>query len=114
MEPMKVYQKWEDMALYLYGATRQYPKSERFTLAADTVRATIQSGTAIARATNIPSEAGKRREIEKADNALAELKVLVRLGMKLGFLPMKKYEILSGQLTEIGKMVGGWIKSVKQ
>lgn len=114
MEPMKVYQKWEDMAIYLYGALKQYPKSERFTLAADTTRAAIQAGTAITRASAIPSEAAKRREIEKTDNALAELKILIRLGMKLGFLPMKKYELLSGQLTEIGKMVGGWIKSIKQ
>ncbi|HKL86169.1 MAG TPA: diversity-generating retroelement protein Avd [Treponemataceae bacterium] len=111
---MKIYQKWEDMTIYLYTAIRQYPKSERFTLAANTIQAAITAGTAITRATAIPSEAAKRREIDKADEALAELKILVRIGMKLEFLPIKRYEILSGQLTEIGKMVGGWIRSIKK
>jgi hypothetical protein len=35
------------------------------------------------------------------------------MGMKLGFLPLKKYEILAGQITEVGKMIGGWIKSIQ-
>jgi hypothetical protein len=33
------------------------------------------------------------------------------MGMLLGLLPMKKYEIVSEQLVEIGKMIGGWLKS---
>jgi four helix bundle protein len=111
METLKVYQKWEDMATYLYGAIRQYPKSERHTLAAETARSSIEVGTAIARANAAPASGAKRRFIEQADTELARLKILVRLGMKLEFLPMKRYEILSGQLTEIGKMIGGWLKS---
>jgi four helix bundle protein len=109
---MKVYQKWEDMAAYLYVALKSYPKSERFTLAADTTRALWEIGTCIVRANAVPGKQEKRRMIEQADLALVRLKVLVRMGMKLTFLPIKKYEILSGQAVEIGKMLGGWIKSV--
>ena len=109
---LKVYQKWEDMAAYLYIALKSYPKSERFTLAADTTRALWEMGTCIARANALPGKAEKRRVIEQADLALVRMKVLVRMGMKLSFLPFKKYEILSGQVTEIGKMLGGWLKSV--
>jgi hypothetical protein len=39
------------------------------------------------------------------------MKVLVRVSVRLGFLPLKKYEIICGQATEIGKMIGGWKKS---
>ena len=109
---LKVYQKWEDMAAYLYVAMKSYPKSERFTLAADTSRALWEVGTCIVRANALPAKQEKRKTIEQADIALVKLKVLVRMGMKLEFLPMKKYEILSGQFTEIGKMFGGWLKSV--
>ncbi len=108
METMRVYQKWEDMTLYLYESLRSYPKSERFTLAAETIRASIDVGASLARA-NVVRD--KWKWIERADIELARLKILVRLGFKMEFLPIKKYELLSGMLTEIGRMIGGWTKS---
>jgi four helix bundle protein len=112
---MKVYQKWEDMAAYLYIALKSYPKSERFTLAADTARALWKIGTCITRANAVGNnnKSEKRKAVETADISLVELKVLVRMGMRLEFLPLKKYEILAGQITEVGKMIGGWIKSIQ-
>jgi hypothetical protein len=109
-ETMKVYQKWEDMAKYLYIALQSYPKSERFTLAADTRQALMVLGRYIYRANSVPKHE-KRKAIEAADISLVDLKLLIRMGMVLGFMPMKKYEILSSQTTEIGKMLGGWLKS---
>jgi four helix bundle protein len=109
---MKVYQKWEDMAKYLYIALQSYPKSERFTLAADTRQALWALGRYIYRANAVPGKAEKRRMIEQADLALVDLKLLVRMGMALEFLSLKKYEILCRQTVEIGKMIGGWLKSV--
>jgi hypothetical protein len=37
-----------------------------------------------------------------------------RLSHNLKFLPAKKYEVWSGMVVEIGKMLGGWIKSVSK
>jgi four helix bundle protein len=112
---MKVYQKWEDMASYLYIALKSYPKSERFTLAAATSKALWKIGACISRANSIGNNrmAEKRKTVETADLTLVELKVLIRMGMRLEFLPMKKYEILSGQIVEVGRMIGGWIKSIQ-
>jgi hypothetical protein len=112
---MKVYQKWEDMALYLYIALKSYPKSERFTLAADTAKMLWRIGTCITRANVIGNnnKTEKRKSVEAADLAMVELKVLIRMGMRLEFLPLKKYEILCGQITEVGKMIGGWLKSIQ-
>lgn len=111
MEAMKVLQKWEDMALYLYIAMKQYPKSERHTLVADTTNALWNIGTYITRANMMHSTQGRIKMIEAADMELSRLKVLVRMGMLLKFMDMKKYGILSGKLTEIGKMLGGWLRS---
>lgn len=111
MEEMKIVQKWEDMALYLYIALRQYPKSERYTLAADTTSALWNIGTNITRANVVRSVTERRRLIEDADMELSRLKVLVRMGMLLKFMDLKKYGILSRQMVEIGKMLGGWLRS---
>ena len=109
---MKVYQKWEDMAMNLYVALKSYPKSERFTLAAKTTDALLKIGISMVRAKSVGNnKAEKIAAIKAADLALVELKVLVRLGMRLEFLSLKKYETLAGQFTEIGKMIGGWLKS---
>jgi hypothetical protein len=40
------------------------------------------------------------------------MKVLVRMGVRLGLMPLKKYDIIRAQVTEIGKTLGGWKKSV--
>lgn len=96
------------MNIDLYVALRSYPKSERFTLASETERASIEVGVSITKA-NTSRE--KRRWLEHADVELARLKILVRMGLKLGFLPIKKYGALSEMLTEIGRMFGGWMKS---
>ena len=110
-QTLMVYQKWEDMMGYLYIALRVYPKSERFTLAARTVDRAITIGLHIVRANSLAHPVEKRRNIELADVALAELKILVRLGMKLEFLPLRKYEHVSAMLVETGKMLGGWLRS---
>lgn len=111
MEELKLQQKWEDMAVYAYQAVRMYPKSERHTLAADTTRSVIELGTGIARANVTRNAEVRRRIIAEADAELARLKTLVRLAVRLEFLTIKKYELLSVLLVEIGKMLGGWSKS---
>ena len=56
----------------------------------------------------------KKTTLQELDVAVEKLKAYVRLSYNLGFLPPKKYEIWSGLVAEIGRMVGGWIKSVKK
>jgi hypothetical protein len=109
-ENMKVYQKWEDMAKYVYVALQSYPKSEKFTIAADTRNALMLVGRYIYRANNVP-KLERRKALEQADIALVDLKLLIRMGMVLELLPIKKYEIASAQAVEIGRMLGGWLKS---
>ena len=41
------------------------------------------------------------------------LKVLLRAGDELNVLDHKRYLARTGELLEIGKMVGGWLKSVR-
>jgi hypothetical protein len=112
-ENMKVYQKWEDMAKYVYIALQSYPKSEKFTIAADTRNALMLLGRYIYRANNVPNFE-RPKALEQADLSLVDLKLLIRMGMLLQFMPMKKYEIASAQAVEIGMMLGGWIKAMKR
>jgi four helix bundle protein len=111
---MKVVQKFVDMAKYVYIVLKNFPKSEKYSLAADIRHALWEVGTLLERASGVPAKQEKLRLLQQADMKLSELKFLVRMGMELGFVPFEKYKNFSGMVTEVGRMVGGWLKFVKQ
>jgi hypothetical protein len=49
--------------------------------------------------------------LEEADLHLETVRILVRLSHRLTFMPHPAYETLSRELTEIGRMLGGWMKA---
>ena len=108
MDELKILQKAFDMMEYAYGALAQFPKSEKFTLCVDIKRC---MDTILERIIEANKKYYKKTTLQELDVAVEKLKVYIRLSYRLGFLPNKKYEIWSGQAGEIGKMVGGWIKS---
>lgn len=111
---MKVIQKWEDMIDYGYTALRQYPKSEKFALAAETREAMWEIGTWLLKANNMRSKEARYKNIVHADHALARLKILTRAGHRLKFLPPRKYENWSAANVELGKLIGGWMTATKK
>lgn len=56
----------------------------------------------------------KRTTLQELDVEIAALKVYLRVAFDLRYLPPKKYEVWSGMMVEIGKMVGGWIRSQRE
>lgn len=108
---LMILQKTYDMIQYGYTALRQYPRSERHTLAAETKRCMYEVLQLIIRANK---RYYKKTTLQDLDIELDSLRYLVRLGNDLGFLPFRRYEIWSRKINEIGKMLGGWIKSTKR
>lgn len=56
----------------------------------------------------------KLKSLKEASVVLNKLRVFVRLAKDLEFLPFKEYQILEEMIDEIGKMLGGWIKFIKE
>lgn len=111
MENLKIKQKTEDMIKYGYIALRQFPKSEKFSLAQDIKKTMFAMLETIIRANR---NRDKREALYAIDTELEILRTQVRLAMELQFLPFAKYEIWGGHLAEIGRMIGGWMKSLKK
>lgn len=65
----------------------------------------------------IEAEAAKREWkepiLEKVNNKLGVLKLLFRLANEIKILDSKKYLKLTEQALEVGRMLGGWLKSVR-
>ena len=52
--------------------------------------------------------------LQKASIKLDLLKILLRISSETKCIDSKKYQHLAAYLTEIGKMLGGWIRTTKQ
>jgi hypothetical protein len=107
---MKVVQKYVDMAKYVYIILRNFPRSEKYTLAADIRRDLWEAGTMLERASIVPAKSEKSRLLQQVDMKLSELKFLIRRGMELEFVPFDKYTNFSGHVTEVGRMLGGVVR----
>jgi four helix bundle protein len=111
---MKVVQKFVDMAKYVYIFLRNFPRSEKYALAVDIRHTLWEVGTMLERASIVPTKSEKLHLLQQADMKLSELKFLIRMGMELEFVPFEKYKNFSGYVTEVGRMLGGWLKFVRQ
>lgn len=63
-------------------------------------------------ASYLPKEE-KITSLKHASNKLEVLKVFFRLLHELKVIDQKKYIDLQSRIQEIGKMFGGWMKSIK-
>ena len=108
MDDLKILQKVFDMMEYAYLALAQYPKSEKYALGTDIKRCMDMILELIITA---QKKYFKKTTLQALDVEIMKLRAYIRLSHRLKFLPMKKYEVWSGMVVEIGKMLGGWIKS---
>lgn len=90
-----------------YTTTRKYPKVDRYVLAADTREAAIEFLRLIIRA---EKKYYKKTTLQDADIKLEEIRHLYRYAFQLHYIAPKRYEIMARLTTEIGRLLGGWLK----
>jgi four helix bundle protein len=110
IENLIIYQKTYESLKYAYVALKQFPKSEKFSLASDIRESYYKLIRLIIEANR---KTKKLTDLYALDTELVFLKSIVHLSFEMKFIDVKKYEVLSKQLVEIGKILGGWIKSSK-
>lgn len=97
------------MISYGYVALRQFPKFERFVLGAEM----RQSMWGLLRLIVVCNKRYfKKTTLQELDAELDLLRSQVRIAKDLGYLDFKKYEHWAMLNDEIGRMLGGWIKSL--
>jgi four helix bundle protein len=112
MEELKILQKTYDMVLYGNQCLQQFPRSERYALATDIKKSMY---TLLRLIITANKRYYKKTTLQDIDIELDALRTFIRLAADQNFkyLPLRKYENWSKMLNEIGKMLGGWIKSTK-
>jgi len=106
-----IYQKVYDLILYIFPIVAKFPKNQRFVLGQQIENGLINLEKLIVQANK---EKDKKRTLFKVDVELEQVRLLFRLAHDLGFINMKKYEHISEGLAEIGRLLGGWMRRVRQ
>ncbi len=102
----------DDIIQYGYVATRQFPKSEKFTLATRITDQMWEVAALVSGACDAQYGSDKLKLMKQADMELRKLKIMVRNSMKLGFLPFRQYEHWSRLNNELGRMIGAWMRQI--
>ncbi len=102
-------EKCKEMIRYGYIALRQLPRHEKHVLSAEIRQSMLQVQRLIITAFK---RYHKKTTLTDLDIELAVLKRQVRLAKELQYLDIKKYAIWVALIVELGKMIGGWIRSV--
>ncbi|GAB6170799.1 hypothetical protein JCM15765_02770 [Paradesulfitobacterium aromaticivorans] len=104
-------EKCKDMMRYGYQALKDIPKDYRYTLGADLRTSMTNLLQLIIRASK---RYYKKTTLEDMDIELDTIRILIRVAFENHAVTIKEYENWSILLDELGRMIGGWLRSVKQ
>lgn len=108
---LPVFQRSYDLYKEIYRAAKHFPKGDRYSLGAECKRWSLNIiGSVVAAA----RDRGEQRSasIDDALGATELLKVQIRLARETECLNEQQYLSLQQKLQEIGRMLGGWKRSL--
>ncbi len=104
---MLILKKAYDFSKWLLHHTGKFPKSYRFSVA-------VKLENRVLDFIELTTTANMRRDklplLKRADESLAQLKIIFRLSYDMRFITIKSYEFGSRQMDELGRLLGSWIK----
>lgn len=104
-----IYQKHYDLMLYSFPIIGRFPKNQRYVLGQQIENSMLEIGKMIVHANKLKS---KRAKLFDIDMELEKLRFLMRLTKDLNMMSIKKYGNHCERMDEIGRLLGGWIKSL--
>lgn len=107
-----IFKKIYELYRNFYGFRNSVPKKDRYTLWQKCENILLETMENILLASQI-SKAEKLSVLEKASLKLNLFRIFVRLSKEVKAIDNKKYLLLQDNTDEVGRMLGGWIKSTK-
>jgi len=107
---LPILEKTYDLILWLYPTVNKFPKSQRFVLGQHIENLSLEI---LEKIIEVNTYQKKAELLKKISIELDKLRFLIRLSRDLKMIDLRKYEIASEKINEIGKMLGGWIKSCR-
>jgi hypothetical protein len=109
MKQSPIFVKSYDLMVWLIPRTLAFPKSQRGVLArqVQTQLFALYENLVDAGMSNTPLP-----HLHRADASLTKLRGYLRLCHDLKLLPINQYGYASQQVAQVGRLLGGWLKSL--
>ena len=105
---MTVWEKAHALVIHVYGATRSFPKTERYGLTSQMQRAAVSIPANIAEGAGRSTDRDFGRFIAISIGSANELEYLVRLSQDLGYVNSKAGQDLRDQTQEVRRMLSSF------
>jgi hypothetical protein len=112
MKESPLYVRTYDFLLWLVPRVQKFPKVHRFALSERIQRLAFDFQDSLVAAGKSQGEA-RSMQLHQADVQLAQLRVWIRLARDLEALSIRRYEHAARLVSEIGRLLGAWIKQEK-
>ena len=106
-----VFRKTEELLYRIYPRLVNYPKSEKFSICQDIKNSFYRMLESIALGNSVKSK--RLTYLQEADGHLQVLKVMMKLSRQRKYISDGFFKEVDLTLTEINKLLSGYIKSVK-
>jgi hypothetical protein len=113
MEVTPLFTKTFDFVTWLIPATNHFPRSQRFLATQRLLDAAFDFQELILEANNAYAHARVEKP-KQADAALDRVRIYLRLALKWQWLLPGQYQHAAAMVTEMGRLLGGWQRSLRQ
>ena len=108
MSTVQAVPKLYDVIMWLMSRVEKFPRSQKFTLGDRIVNTSLDILDILIEATYTRK---RLPLLQQANVQLEKLRYLIRLCHDFKLLSAKQYAYISNEINEVGKLVGGWIRS---
>ena len=110
-QEMPIFTRTFDFLTWLLPVTNNFPRAQRHSFTRRLLDAAFDLRERLEEA-NLRSGAARRERLELADEALAKVRLYLRLAHRWGWLKAGQYQHVAAMVAEIGRLLGGWQKIV--
>lgn len=109
-----IYEKMCNLIFYSRNLMVKFPKVERFGICTEIKQEELNIIRLIMCAWKEKDSKIRIQYLMKADVEIYVLKTLTRIAFKARYISDQNYKAWNEQLTEVGKMIGGWLKTCQK
>ena len=113
MQESPIFTKTYDLLLWLLPATTKFPREQRFVLARFIQETALRFQECLVEA-GVGQGRTRSGALARADVELTKLRFYLRLCRDVNVLKLNQYRHAAEMVAEIGRLLGGWRKSVGQ
>lgn len=112
-DPTPLFTKTFDFVTWLIPVTNNFPRGQRFLATQRLLDAALDFQELTLEA-NVSLPPVRLAKLKEADVALDKVRIYLRLALKWEWLKPNQYQHAAALVTEMGRLLGGWQKVLRQ